>query len=157
MLAGSVSNAEALFQQVYDALQPGGWFEIQDFAFPVRADDKTMDGTEFQRLNECLTTALKLIGRDGGIAEKYKDTMKTVGFTKVVEIPYKWPQNSWPKDKRYKELGRWNMINTLDGLHGFSARLCLQVLKMSPEELELLLASSRKDIQNPRVHAYWPM
>jgi hypothetical protein len=49
------------------------------------------------------------------------------------------------------------MVNTLDGLHAFSARLCTKVLGMSVEEFELLLAESRKDIRNPKIHAYWPM
>ncbi|PGH12816.1 hypothetical protein AJ79_04040 [Helicocarpus griseus UAMH5409] len=157
MLAGSSGSFEKLFKQAYDSLVPGGWFEIQDFAFPVRADDGTMDGTEFQRLNTYLTEGLEKIGRSGGMAERYKDILKDVGYDKVKEIPYKWPQNQWPKDPALKELGRWNMINTLDGLHGFSARLCVQVLGMSQEELEVLLAAVRKDIQNPKVHAYWPI
>jgi hypothetical protein len=44
-------------------------------------------------LNENLVEALRLIGRDGGIPEKYKAHMINVGFQNVVEIPYKWPQN----------------------------------------------------------------
>jgi hypothetical protein len=49
------------------------------------------------------------------------------------------------------------MVNTLDGLHGFSARLLTQVLGMPTAELELLLAECRKDIRNQKIHAYWPM
>lgn len=157
MLAGSIKDADALFQQVYHSLKPGGWFEIQDFAFPVRSDDGTMKGTAFERLNENLCDALHKLGRDGGLAERYKEHMQNVGFENVVEVQHKWPQNNWPKDEYYKKLGLWNMVNTLDGLHGFSARLCTQVLGMSVEELELLLVDCRKDIQNTKIHAYWPM
>jgi hypothetical protein len=49
------------------------------------------------------------------------------------------------------------MINTMDGIHGFSARLRTQVLGMSSDELETLLVGVRKDIQNPQIYAYWPM
>ncbi|KAF2758956.1 putative methyltransferase [Pseudovirgaria hyperparasitica] len=157
MLAGSLGNPTALFSRVYDSLKPGGWYELQDFAFPVRADDGTMDGTHFERLNKYLCDALKALKRDGSWAERYKEFMIEAGFQNVTEIVYKWPQNRWPKDKELKQLGEWNMINTLDGLHGFSARLCTQVLGMSPEELELLLMGCRKEIQNPRIHAYWPI
>ncbi len=31
--------------------------------------------------------------------------MEEVGFVDVVETVYKWPQNRWPKDKKFKELG----------------------------------------------------
>lgn len=157
MLAGCFNDPTYLLQQSMNALKPGGWVELQDFAFPVRSDDGTMAGTAFERLNDHLVAGLHRLGRDGGCAAKYKDFMEQAGFVNVVEIKYKWPQNRWPKDKSLKEIGDWNMLNTLDGLHGFSARLCLTVLGMGDEEFNLLLAESRIDIRNPKVHAYWPM
>lgn len=157
MLAGSIADATALFKQVHKSLAPGGWFELQDFAFPVRSDDGTMEGTSFEELNTNLCKALNILGKDGGLAEKFKELMLNAGFQNVVEIRYKWPQNQWPKDKFYKQLGLWNMINTLDGLHGFSARLCTQVLGMSVEQLEVLLAACRRDIRDTSIHAYWPI
>ncbi|BCS18375.1 class I SAM-dependent methyltransferase [Aspergillus puulaauensis] len=155
MLSGSIANEENLFRQVYDNLTPGGWFELFDFSFPVRSDDGTMHGTAFETLNSKLVEGLRLIGRNGALADEYKGLLTQTGFQNVVEVKYKWPQNSWPKDKELKKIGQWNMVNTLDGLHGFSARLCTQVLGMSAAELELLLAQSRKDITNPKVHSYW--
>ncbi|KAL2831418.1 S-adenosyl-L-methionine-dependent methyltransferase [Aspergillus cavernicola] len=155
MLAGSIGDADALFKQAYDRLTPGGWFELQDFLFPVRADDGTMDGTPFETLNSKMLEALSLIGRDGRLADRFKKVMIDNGFENVAEVRYKWPQNGWPKDKHLKSIGLWNMVNTLDGLHGFAARLCIQVLGMSPEELEVLLAGCRKNIQNNKIHGYW--
>ncbi|OKL64355.1 hypothetical protein UA08_00971 [Talaromyces atroroseus] len=157
MLAGSIADGTSLFQQIYNGLAPGGWFELQDFAFPVRSDDDTMKGTAFEELNEKLCKALDMLGRDGGLAEKFRMLMLNAGFENVVEVKYKWPQNQWPKAKNLKKLGLWNMCNTLDGLYGFSARLCTQVLGMSTEELELLLMACRNDIRNTKIHAYWPM
>jgi len=157
MLAGSSGDPKALLRQSFEALKPGGWVELQDFAFPVRSDDETMAGTAFERLNESLVKALQLLGRDGGWAANYAEFMSQAGFVNVVEIRHKWPQNHWPKDKHLKRLGQWNMFNTLDGLHGFSVRLRTKVLGMSIEEVELLLAQSRLDIKNPKIHAYWPM
>ena len=83
--------------------------------------------------------------------------MIEAGFQNVFELRFKWPQNPWPKDKKMKELGRWSMINTLDGLHGFSARLFTTVLGMSIEEMELLLTDVRQDIQNRKIHSYCPV
>ncbi|KAL4780078.1 S-adenosyl-L-methionine-dependent methyltransferase [Aspergillus varians] len=155
MLSGSIGDEKNLFQQVYDNLAPGGWFELFDFSFPVRSDDGTMKGTPFETLNSKMMEALRLCGRDGALADQYKKLLTDTGFDNVVEVKYKWPQNSWPKDKFMKSLGEWNMVNTLDGLHGFAARLCTQILGMTTEELEVLLAASRKDIANPRIHSYW--
>ncbi|KAL4926191.1 class I SAM-dependent methyltransferase [Aspergillus undulatus] len=155
MLSGSIADEQRLFQQAYDNLAPGGWFELMDFSFPVRSDDGTMQGTPFETLNNKMMEGLRVVGRDGALADSYQKLMEGVGFQNVTEVKYKWPQNAWPKDKHLKKIGEWNMVNTLDGLHGFSARLCIQILGMTPEEHEELLKASRKDIVNPRVHAYW--
>jgi hypothetical protein len=32
--------------------------------------------------------------------------MERAGFTDVVQTVYKWPMNRWPKDRKYKELGK---------------------------------------------------
>lgn len=157
MLAGSLADPLRLLQQAFETLKPGGWVELQDFAFPVRSDDGTMVGTAFQRLNENLVKGLQMLGRDGGWAAKYKEFMEQAGFVNVTEKLYKWPQNPWPKNEQLKRIGHWNMVNTIDGLHGFSARLCTKVLGMDVDEFELLLAQSRVDIRNPKIHAYWPM
>jgi hypothetical protein len=116
-----------------------------------------MHGTAFETLNSKLVEGLRLLGRNGALADEYKRLLTEAGFENIVEVKHKWPQNSWPKDKELKKIGQWNMVNTLDGLHGFSARLCTQVLGMSSAELEVLLAQSRKDITNPKVHSYWSM
>ena len=157
MLAGSIAKPARLFEQVYAALEPGGWFELQDFAFPVRSDDGTMVGTPFEHYNQLLVDGLKALGRDGGWASEYDKFMADAGFTNIVRVDSKWPQNPWPKDPHYKRLGQWNMVNTLEGLHGFGARLCIQVLGMGNDEFEVLLAKCRKDIRNTKIHAYWPM
>jgi hypothetical protein len=157
MLAGSICDVYGLFRQVYKNLAPGGWFELQDFAFPVRSDDSSLKGSALEELNEAILEGLRILGRDGALAERYKQIMIVSGFENVVEIRYQWPQNGWPRHKHHRELGLWNMVNILDGLHGLSARLCTQVLGMSTQELELLLMRCRKDIRNTEIHAYWPM
>ena len=39
-------------------------------------------------------------------ATRYKSQLEEAGFINVQEIIYKWPTNRWPKDKKYKELGK---------------------------------------------------
>lgn len=128
-----------------------------DFAFPVTSDDGTMEGTAYETLNQTMVEGLSRVGRDGGIPNRYKALLTDAGFQSITEVRYKWPQNTWPKDKHLKKIGEWNMVNTLDGLYGFAARLCIQVMGMTPEQLEVLLAAARKDITNPKIHSYWSM
>lgn len=39
-------------------------------------------------------------------ATRYKSQLEGAGFVNVQEIVYKWPTNRWPRDKKYKELGK---------------------------------------------------
>jgi hypothetical protein len=46
------------------------------------------------------------VGRFTDSATRYKEQLATAGFTNIQQTIYKWPQNRWPKDPKFKELGR---------------------------------------------------
>ena len=52
-----------------------------------------------------------VLGRYSNSAESYKAQMEAAGFENAVEIVNKWPQNRWPRDPKYKEIGMWNDAN----------------------------------------------
>lgn len=157
MLNSCFVDGQRLFQQAYDALEPGGWLEFQDATMPIRADDDSMDGTTWEDWVKKFMSAMEKVGRDASAPEHYEQWAKDAGFVNVTRRDYKWPQNPWPKDPAMKELGRWHLINTLDGLYGFTVRLFTRVLGMSSEEVDVFLVEARKDIMNKRIHSYWPM
>ena len=159
MLLASFADPLKFFRQSFDGLKPGGWMEMQDFCMPMMSDDGTLTGDcALQRWNNlyCYACANKL-GRDAGWARRYKEWMLGAGFENVVQHVFKWPLNTWPKDPEMKELGQWNMINTLDGIQGFTMRLLTRELGMTVQEVEVLLMEVRKDVRNKKIHAYWPM
>lgn len=57
------------------------------------------------RWNAFMVEAADKIGRSMRSAYNCKTWMEAQGFVNVVEIVYKWPQNTWPKDKKFKEIG----------------------------------------------------
>lgn len=99
----------------------------------------------------------KVSGRELTVAARYKQWMLEAGFVDIVEVKYKWPQNTWPKDPKFKELGRWSLCNILTGLQGFSLALMTRTLGMSRAEVELLLVDVRKDMMDRNIHSYWPL
>lgn len=128
---------------------------MQDIYLPMKCDDGTADGTDFQKWNEAFAEACNKIGKDPGWPEKYTVAMTEIGFQNVTERIFKWPVNSWPKDKHMKEIGEWNLVNMLDGLEGFTNRLFTGVLGWSMEEVQAFLVGVRKDLQNRSIHCYW--
>lgn len=43
------------------------------------------------------------------------------------------------------------------GMQSYSLALFTRILGWSVEELEVLLIDVRKEMKNPRIHAYYPM
>jgi len=131
---------------------------MQDTNLPMCSDDGTLsESTALYRWNELMIKSGKLSGRELTVSSQYKQWMIDVGFEDVVEIEYKWPQNTWPKNPKDKALGAWTLANVLEGLQGFSLALMTRNLEMTTEEIESLLVDVRKEIKNKNIHSYWPM
>lgn len=90
----------------YRNLNPGGWIELTDSLLPVTSDDGTLAAdSAISRWSNYMIEASDKLGRSMLSSKSYKKWLEEQGFVNVVEIIYKWPQNSWPKDQKYKELG----------------------------------------------------
>lgn len=140
-------------------LSPGGWYEIQDIQIPVFCDDDTLDPktSPVMKWQAGLIEGSKKLGRPLGESDKYKTIVEKAGFQNVVETIYRWPTNSWPKDPKLKELGKWNLVNFDIGLEGVSLALFTRVLGWSKDEVLALCTDVRKEMRNPKVHGYWKM
>ena len=158
MMIAAFTDWPNFFRQAYDSLKPGGWMEMQDTCFPMLSDDGTLaPGGALHTWNQLMVRGGEIAGREITVSARYKQWMLETGFVDVVEVKHKWPQNTWPKDPRYKELGSWTLTNILEGLQGFSLAPMTRCLGMSREEVELLLVDVRKDMKNRAIHSYWPM
>lgn len=121
LLNTTMAEPQATFKKAFEALNPGGWFEIQDMTLPTLCDDDSIPkDSAYQRWMDLSLKAVKAVARDWGWPNQYKAWLEEVGFEGVTEVRLKWPQNPWPKDKQLKLLGQINMVNTLLGLEGFS-------------------------------------
>lgn len=140
-------------------LEPGGYLEFQDYGLPLKCSDGTLAGTELERWGQVMCDAARALGRPMGteVSTRYKDWMTEAGFADIEERQYMWPSNGWPKDPVMKELGRWNQINIKEGLQGFCLALLTRGLGWKKEEVDIFVAKVTADIDDPRIHAYFPM
>jgi len=95
-------------------------------------------------------------------AIQYVAQLQAAGFVDIVQRKYKWPTNRWPKDRRHKQLGTWNNENFTNGMKGFSLALFTRPreengLGWTVEELEELLSKVKVELDNSKIHAYFPM
>ncbi|EON69686.1 hypothetical protein W97_08946 [Coniosporium apollinis CBS 100218] len=151
-------NEKPMFVQAMEFLQPGGWLEMQELAFPIGCDDGTvLPNSALFKWSDLMLKASRIPGQDLDNASHYEEWMKEAGFEDVHATMYKWPGNNWPQDKTEKTRGLWMMTNHLDGLQGFTVGLFTRVYGWSPEEVEVFLAAVRKDIKSKNMHAWWPV
>jgi hypothetical protein len=71
--------------------------------------------------------------------------MTAAGFEDVTEKRLKMPSSPWPKDKRMKLIGAFEMHNLLRGLSGMSLRMFSKAYGWSQEQIELFLVKVRQD------------
>lgn len=158
MMLGTFEDFPGMVKVAYDNLEPGGYLELQDMALPARSDDGTLSAESYlaKWCDCCLAAGLNL-GRPVFPVTEYAAYLAAAGFEDIVEVQKKWPTNTWPRDRKLKELGRWAFANIAGGLEGLSLAHFGRGLGWTSEETMLFCAKTREDMKNTKIHAYWPM
>lgn len=81
--------------------------------------------------------------------------MIDAGFVDVEEHILKLPVGPWPKNKRLKNIGLFEMVNMDEGLEGLTIMLFTRALKWTQEEVQLFLTQVRKDAKDKSIHSYY--
>ncbi|KAH6887113.1 methyltransferase domain-containing protein [Thelonectria olida] len=158
VMAGSFQDYQAYITKAYNALEPGGWFEMQDIVLPYASDDGTLNPElELTRLGHLFCETSSIMGRPIDVPLKYKQMMEQAGFEGIVERHFKWPLSSWPKDAYYKEIGAWTFANLDSGLEGLTLAHFTRALKWTKEETMLFCSRVRAQLKDPRIHAHLPV
>jgi hypothetical protein len=143
-----------LFQQAYDALTPGGWFEIRETALPIQCDDGTLDGTALATWSEGLMKLSSRRGKELDNPVKYRQWVEEAGFINVQEHVKIHPISPWPKDQHLKQLGNWVQYSLGDGIESFSIVIWMEETGLSFEECQKFMTQVRRDIHSNKIHAY---
>lgn len=73
-----------LFQQAYDSLSPGGWFEIVDFTAGIFSDDESTEKSpHLLEWRDRLIEASRVFGKPLGVSSQYSHWMTQTGFANV--------------------------------------------------------------------------
>lgn len=88
-------------------LNPGGTFEIHDILYPMESDDGTLKPEDaLYRWSKLMIEAFGGFGQPVDSALRYEQQLTDAGFVDVVVVKEKWPTNRWPKDQKYKQIGK---------------------------------------------------
>ncbi|KAF4862744.1 Secondary metabolism regulator LAE1 [Colletotrichum siamense] len=156
-MTSSISDWPKFLRKCYDNLEPGGSLELHETDIYTRSDDGSLKPEHaLYKWAQFLMESSTKLGAAWIDPPKLKDLMIEAGFEGVSMSTYKWPTNTWPKDKKFKELGMWNHENFMQGVEGMSIAPFTRALKWTPEEVAVFLIDVRKDGKDHSIHAYWP-
>lgn len=124
----------------------------------MRSDDGTLKETNaLWKWSMMLQSAAAKLGRAFEDTDTFKDTMTEIGFVDVVETQLKWPTNRWPEDEKDKEIGAWSNGNANIAVESLTMAPFTRAYGWTGEEVRSFLADVRKELNDPKIHAYWTM
>lgn len=153
-LSGAIRDWPALYAQAYQNLNPGGWFEATDIRMKTYCVGGHKPGTACVQLAVLYRQAIEALGKHPDVAKLHKQFMVDAGFVNVQEKIVHIPHNSWPVDKKKKEIGIYQMYNLIDAIPSYGLAALTRILGMPRVEAEVLLAAAKTDCQNPENKFY---
>ncbi|KAK1516462.1 methyltransferase domain-containing protein [Colletotrichum abscissum] len=158
MMTGSIRNWRQFLQNCFDNLNHGGYLELNDIdAVPVSDDGTLTEETSLMKSVRLCCEAIAKLGVPYEHFSRFEGVLKEIGFEDVHIQRFKWPTNSWPKDKKHKEIGIWNYENFAPNWEGFLMAPLTRALDWTKEEVIILAMEARKDFANRNIHAYYNM
>ncbi|KAJ4418911.1 hypothetical protein N0V82_005260 [Gnomoniopsis sp. IMI 355080] len=155
-MTGAFRDWENYYRQAYENLNSGGWIEVQDVQFPLHCDDSTLAATgALKRWSDLMVEAGDKSGFRLTTCERAGDMLHEAGFVDIVRIPYKWPINEWPREAKWKEVGRRTGINFRSGIEAMMMALLTRYMGWTKEQVEEFSAQVDREWQDTRVHAYF--
>ncbi|KAJ5826998.1 hypothetical protein N7447_003761 [Penicillium robsamsonii] len=157
-LVGCLFDWPLFFKRCYASMEEGGWMEVLDIGFPCQsADGSLFPNSAIPEWNDLLVKAAKISGRELTVAAKFGEFMREAGFKNVTVIEKRLPQNPWPEDAKERALGEIALPIHQDGHERLGHDYLIPNLGMSIEEVDIKLEVVKKDMENPNIHAWWPM
>ncbi|KAH7333389.1 methyltransferase [Rhexocercosporidium sp. MPI-PUGE-AT-0058] len=154
-MSGSISSWPNLFTQAFQALQPGGWLEMQEFAVWFQSEEGDLPAdSAIAQWQGYMDTASTLFGKKLNAAGGMAEAMRGVGFGGVVDDVLKVPIGAWPRNRKMKEQGRWLQAQMLDAIEPISLAYCTRVLNWDEVKTQVFMAGVRKEFMNNSTHLY---
>lgn len=156
-LRAAISNWDNIYENAFKTLKPGGYFEFQDPDLVFLTDDGSMpeDANLNKYINHFHDACAKLGKHTRGQPQSVKEGLRKAGFVDIKEHVVMCPQNPWPRDPHLKNLGRYSLLNLLDGLEGFAMKLFTGILQWKKEEVEIFVMKLKRESANKKFHMYF--
>lgn len=143
-LSGSFKRWEAIYEECFRHLKPGGYVEILDFDHTQTA--RPVPDSYLAIFLGAIREAAERSGREWGIPHLRRGLLEQVGFEDVRRTALNIPIGSHSADASQKTLGKLWLICVLEGLEAASLRLLTRELDWTPTKVKDLCQKVRKEL-----------
>lgn len=160
LMLGSMTpdETQSVYERCYKNMVPGGWIESLESDINVKSDDGSLDpNSQLAAWGGLLTGCAKVSGRSLLSPAERRAMLEKAGFINIQEKEYKLPLGGWPKHPTYKDAGHVNLQQWRSGLEGWGMWMLTkfaQPTPWSPDEVRVLVAKLKRELDNPKLHAY---
>ncbi|PYH88938.1 S-adenosyl-L-methionine-dependent methyltransferase [Aspergillus ellipticus CBS 707.79] len=155
-MVGAIADWDRLFAQAFEHLQPGGYYEIQEFRVWFHSQDVRLPAdSNLERWQRLLTEGSAAFGKPLNVVQSLAGKMVKAGFAAVDEDVLKVPIGVWPKDKNLKQLGQWMQAHAIDSVEPLTLALFTRLLGWSDPDCRQLIAQVRQEFaERKQLYVY---
>ncbi len=143
-------DTHGVIRRCFENLRPGGYIELMDVCHDTVDFDGSARGSSFERWHRETQDAWSNRGRDFNRSKQYPGWCRDVGFVDVTEELLPVPLGSWPKDPRFKTIGRQWMLSVTRVLGALGTSFLSE--GSVPDEFEKLEEAAMRDCHDPNIH-----
>ncbi|WYZ39985.1 hypothetical protein EsH8_IV_000326 [Colletotrichum jinshuiense] len=159
-LYGSIDDWQRLYNQAFEHLEPGGWFENMEFDIQTRSENPAVESDPnhiYKRWSPLFWEAGDITGRTFRIAQddRMERYMREAGFVDVQRKVYKVPIGGWPRDPDLKQIGYYSGLFMDQSLDGWALLPIGEILGWTYEEIMVLVGEMRSALRDPKTLPYF--
>ncbi|KAK0737930.1 S-adenosyl-L-methionine-dependent methyltransferase [Schizothecium vesticola] len=159
-LVGSIPDWDALFQEAFRVLKPGGYVESLEPSSLFQSDDGSVkEGSAMDRWGKVFNEGGRKIGRPFNIiGEDIQRTgMLQAGFDTPVVDNFKIPISPWPEDKKWREVGRCYQMTMEQDVEGYVLYMFSSVMGWTADKVNVYIEELLSEIRDGTIHGYFDL
>ena len=133
--------------------------ECQELVVDAKSDDESLPEDSYIRkwcrIQEAAAQKAGLTLQVSG--EFLRRQMTEAGFENITLREFILPVGDWPADPELQNIGRYQLVAMLDGIHAFTIALWTRFLGYKEKEVQVFLAYLREEFMSGHIHCYWPL
>ncbi|KAK6850759.1 hypothetical protein PG987_000393 [Apiospora arundinis] len=148
------NTREAVFDSMWDHLNPGGWIECTNWVMRLQSADRSTEGTRCQQWFRAIEKGVGAMGGSLHFPIEWQRLMTARGCRNVQVRKYPVPLNTWPPSERLQKIGSMMTENILSVVDTVTNTVLGGALRWSKEDCDTIISDFHKELPDPSYHPF---